>query len=151
MKYTKYILLAMYFYSISTTIVETLLARWGIKEDVDHMPSLKKICTPWAIEPVQHLLHHITLPHADYHHHEHSQHPIYIFLLWKYLKGKKCVGKLWGKMWLGHSGRAQSASEWPSHYHHNHLVHTLIFHLLFSCFQALTRTVLDNLEHFFLE
>ena len=42
MKYTKYILLAMYFYSISTTIVETLLARWGIKEDVDHMHSLKK-------------------------------------------------------------------------------------------------------------
>ena len=42
MKYAKYILLAMYFYSISTTIVETLLARWGIKEDVDHMHPLKK-------------------------------------------------------------------------------------------------------------
>ena len=35
----------MYIYYISTvfaTIVETLLARWGIKEDVDHMHSLKK-------------------------------------------------------------------------------------------------------------
>ena len=37
-----YILFAMYIYCISTTIVETLLARWGIKEDVDHMHSLKK-------------------------------------------------------------------------------------------------------------
>ena len=32
----------MYICCISTTIVETLLARWGIKEDVDHMHSLKK-------------------------------------------------------------------------------------------------------------
>ena len=40
-----YILFAMYIYynsTVFTTIVETLLARWGIKEDVDHMHSLKK-------------------------------------------------------------------------------------------------------------
>ena len=76
----------LYFYCFYNYCGDTFSAL-GHKGRCRPYALLEKICTPWAIEPVQHLLHRITLPRADYHHHEHSQHPIYIFLLWNIVGG----------------------------------------------------------------